>query len=125
MQQRNEIEVDKFDRDNKLVVRTSRDSRYFNTFLVRDVSILFDAIKLTLARVSEIRTYVLSKLFEQQFYMRFSKKFDLLFIRQAVVSMFRAFSTIKVDTLYKRKVDKVRSVNSDQSDDVISERNDN
>jgi hypothetical protein len=113
MQQKNEIDVDKFDRDNKLVVRTSRDNRYFNTFLVRDVSILLDAIKLTLARVSEIRTYVSSKLFEQQFYMRFSRKFDLSFIRQAVVSMFRALSTVRIDTLYKRKVDKVRFVNSD------------
>jgi hypothetical protein len=125
MQQRNEIDVDKFDRDNKLVVRTSRDSRYFNTFLVRDVSILLDAIRLTLARVSEIKTYVSSKLFKQQFYMRFSRKFDLLFIRQAVVSMFRVLSTVRIDILYKRKVDKVRFVNSDQSDDAISRRNDN
>jgi hypothetical protein len=125
MQQRNEIEVDKFDRDNKLVARTSRDSRYFNTFLVRDVSILLDAIRLTLARVSEIRTYVSSKLFGQQSYMRFSRKFDLSFIRQAAVSMFRALSTVRIDTLYKRKVDKVRFVNSDQSDDAISRRNDN
>jgi hypothetical protein len=91
MQQRNEIEVDKFDRDNKLIVRISRDSRYFNTFLVRDVSILFDAIRLTLARVSEIRTYVSSKLFEQQFYMRFSRKFDLSFIRQTVTRCFALF----------------------------------
>jgi hypothetical protein len=125
MQQRNEIKVDKFDRDNKLIVRTSRDSRYFNTFLVRDVSILFNAIRLTLARVSEIRTYISSKLFEQQLYMRFSKKFDLSFIRQAVVSMFRVLSTVRIDILYKRKVDKVRLVNSDQSDDAISKKNDN
>jgi hypothetical protein len=125
MQQRNEIEVDKFDRDNKLVVRTSRDNRYFNTFLVRDVSILLDAIKLTLARVSEIRTYVSSKLFEQQLYMRFSRKFDLSFIRQAVVSMFRVLLTVRIDILYKRKADKVRSVNSDQSNDAISRENDN
>jgi hypothetical protein len=57
--------------------------------------------------------------------MRFSKKFDLLFIRQAVVSMFRALLTVRIDILYKRKVDKIRSVNSDQSDDIISEKNDN
>jgi hypothetical protein len=125
MQQRNKIEVDKFDRDNKLIVRTSRDSRYFNTFLVRDISILLDAIRLILARVSKIRTYVSSKLFEQQLYMRFSRKFDLSFIRQAVVSMFHALSTVRIDTLYKRKVDKVRSVNSDQSDDATSRENNN
>jgi hypothetical protein len=113
MQQRNEIEINKFDRDNKLVVKTNHDSRYFNTFLVHDVSILLNAIRLILARVNEIRTYVSSKLFEQQFYMRFSRKFDLLFIRQAVVLIFRALSTIRIDTLYKRNVDKVRFVNSD------------
>jgi hypothetical protein len=58
MQQRNEIKIDKFDRNNKLVVKINRDSRYFNTFLVRDVSILLDAIRFTLARVSEIKTYI-------------------------------------------------------------------
>jgi hypothetical protein len=125
MQQKNEMKVNKFDRDNKLVVKISRDSRYFNIFLVRDVSILLNAIRLTLARVSEIRTYVSSKLFEQQFYMRFSRKFDLSFIRQAVVSMFRVLSTIRIDTLYKRKVDKIQFVNFDQSDDATSEENDN
>jgi hypothetical protein len=95
------------------------------SFLMRDVSILLDAIRLTLARVNEIRTYVSSKLFEQQFYMRFSRKFDLSFIKQAVVSMFRVLLTVRIDILYKRKADKVRFVNSDQSDDVISRENDN
>jgi hypothetical protein len=57
--------------------------------------------------------------------MRFFKKFDLSFIKQVVVSMFRVFSTVRVNTLYKRKVDKIRFVNFDQFDDVISEENNN
>jgi hypothetical protein len=80
-------------------------------------------IRLILVRVSEIRIYISSKLFEQQFYMRFSKKFDLSFIEQAVVSMICVLSTVRIDTLYKRKVDKVPFVNFNQFDDAIIERN--